>query len=191
MKCSSEVEPIKNVKDINKVKQYLYEKNNKRNYCIFVVGINVGLKAGDLLRLKIGDVTDGKMVFDEVSIKEQKTGKIKTFALNTSAKEAIQLYLDTLSWKGKNGYLFKSQKGGHLGVRSLHYIIKSAMSELNIEGNYGSHSLRKTMAYHQYINRVPLETIRKMLNLSSSDMTLRYIGIAKEVTIDYYNSVNL
>lgn len=190
MGYSSEVEPIKNVKDINKVKQYLYEKDNKRDYCIFVVGINVGLRAGDLLCLKIGDVTDGKRIFDGVSIKEKKTGKIKTFALNTSAKEAIQLYLDTLSWKGSNGYLFKSQKGGHLGVRSLYYIIKRTMSELNIEGNYGTHSLRKTMAYHLYINSVPLETIQKILDHSSSAITLRYIGITKEI-IDCYNSVNL
>ena len=191
MSFSSEVEPIKKVKDINRIKQYLYGKQNKRDYCIFVVGINVGLRAGDLLRLKIGDVTDGKRVLDEVSIKEEKTGKIKTFALNTSAKEAIQLYLNTLSGKDPKGYLFKSQKGGHLGVRSLHYIIKSTMSDLKIEGNYGTHTLRKTMAYHRYINNVPLETIQKMLNHSSSAITLRYIGITKEVIIDCYNSVNL
>ena len=55
-----EVEPIRNVKDINKIKQYLLGKKNKRDYCIFVVGINVGLRAGDLLSLKISDVTDGK-----------------------------------------------------------------------------------------------------------------------------------
>ena len=68
-----EVEPIRNVKDINKIKQYLLGKKNKRDYCIFVVGINVGLRAGDLLSLKISDVTDGKTIFDDVTIKEQKT----------------------------------------------------------------------------------------------------------------------
>ena len=92
----NEVEPIKATKDINKVKQYLLGKDNKRDYCIFVVGINVGLRAGDLLSLKIGDVTDGTSIFDDVTIKEQKTGKIKTFTLNKSAKEAITAYLKDL-----------------------------------------------------------------------------------------------
>lgn len=48
MSTNTEVEPIKNIKDINKVKQYLLGKKNKRDYCIFVVGINIGLRAGDV-----------------------------------------------------------------------------------------------------------------------------------------------
>ena len=73
-----EVEPIRNIKDINKIKQYLLGKKNKRDYCIFVVGINIGLRAGDLLSLKVRDVTDGVTIFDEVTIREQKTDKKKT-----------------------------------------------------------------------------------------------------------------
>lgn len=186
-----EVEPIRNIKDINKIKQYLLGKKNKRDYCIFVVGINIGLRAGDLLSLKISDVTDRKIIFDEVTIKEQKTDKKKTFTLNKSAKEAIKLYLDTLSNIDLNDYLFKSRKGEYLGVRPLHHIIKSTLKELGIKGNYGTHSLRKTMAFHRYQNNVPLETLQKILNHSSSAITLRYIGITKEVIIDCYNAVNL
>ena len=190
MTYNTEVEPIRNIKDVNKIKQYLYGKDCKRDYCIFVVGINIGLRAGDLLALKVADVSDGSRIFDEVTIKEQKTGKIKTFTLNKSAKEAIYEYLQT-SGIDHNGYLFSSRKGGHLGVRPLHHIIKSTLRELNIKGNYGTHSLRKTMAFHRYTNNVPLETLQKMLNHSSSSVTLRYIGITKEVITDCYNAVNL
>ena len=186
-----EVEPIRKIKDINKIKQYLLGKNNKRDYCIFVVGINVGLRAGDLLSLKVSDVTDGRTIFDEVTIKEQKTDKKKTFTLNKSAKEAIKLYLSTSSIIGLNDYLFKSRKASHLGVRPLHHIIKTTLRDLGIKGNYGTHSLRKTMAFHRYQNNVPIETLQKMLNHSSSAITLRYIGITKEVITDCYNAVNL
>ena len=186
-----EVEPIKNTRDINKIKQYLYGKDNKRDYCIFVVGINVGLRAGDLLSLKINDVTDGNTIFDTVTIKEQKTGKTRNFALNKNAKEAIQLYINSLADYDFNDYLFKSRKGGHLGVRPLHRIIKTLTKDLGIKGNFGTHTLRKTMAYHRYINNVPLETLQKLLNHSSSAITLRYIGITQKVIIDCYNAVNL
>ncbi|MCH5211439.1 MAG: tyrosine-type recombinase/integrase [Oscillospiraceae bacterium] len=191
MPIPKEVEPIRNIKDINKIKQYLYGKENKRDYCIFVVGINVGLRAGDLLSLKISDVTDGKTIFDEVTIKEEKTGKARTFVLNKNAKDAIRTYLDTFKSVDLNDYLFKSRKGGHLGVRPLHHIIKSTLKDLGIKGNYGTHTLRKTMAFHRYINKVPIETLQKMLNHSSSEITLRYIGITKEVITDCYNAVNL
>ncbi len=191
MTLPQEVEPIKNTRDINKIKQYLYGKENKRDYCIFVVGINVGLRAGDLLSLKINDVTDGNIVFDTVTIKEQKTGKTRNFALNKNAKEAIQLYINSLADYNLNDYLFKSRKGGHLGVRPLHHIIKTLTKDLGIKGNFGTHTLRKTMAYHRYINNVPLETLQKLLNHSSSAITLRYIGITQKVIIDCYNAVNL
>lgn len=191
MTQNKEVEPIRNVKEINKIKQYLYGKNNKRDYCIFVVGINVGLRAGDLLSLKISDVTDGTKIFDEVTIREEKTDKIRTFTLNKSAKDAIKTYLNSVSGIDLNNYLFQSRKGGHLGVRPLHHIIKTTLKELGIKGNYGTHSLRKTMAFHRYINNVPIETLQKLLNHSSSSITLRYIGITKEVIVDCYNAVNL
>lgn len=191
MTLNKEVEPIRKIKDINKIKQYLYGKKNKRDFCIFVVGINVGLRAGDLLSLKISDVTDGQTIFDEVTIKEQKTDKMRSFTLNSSAKEAIKLYLDTVPSLDLNDYLFSSRKGGHLGVRPLHHIIKSTLRDLGIKGNYGTHSLRKTMAFHRYTNNVPIETLQKLLNHSSSAITLRYIGITKEVITDCYNAVNL
>ena len=41
MKTNAEVEPIKSIKDVNKIKQYLYGKDNKRDYCIYVMRINV------------------------------------------------------------------------------------------------------------------------------------------------------
>lgn len=191
MTLPQEVEPIKNIRDINKIRQYLYGKENKRDYCIFVVGINVGLRAGDLLSLKIKDVTDGNTIYDTVTIKEQKTGKTRNFALNENAKESIKIYLNSLTDYDFEDYLFKSRKGGHLGVRPLHHIIKTITKDLGIKGNFGTHTLRKTMAYHRYINKVPLETLQKLLNHSSSAITLRYIAITQKVIIDCYNAVNL
>jgi len=46
---AQEVEPLKNIKDINKIKTYFRGKEDKRDYTIFVVGINIGLRASDLL----------------------------------------------------------------------------------------------------------------------------------------------
>lgn len=43
------VEPIKNLNDIQKIKDYL--SNNKRNYLLFSLGINSGLRISDILAL--------------------------------------------------------------------------------------------------------------------------------------------
>lgn len=197
-----EVEPIKNLKDINKIKQFLIGKENKRDYMLFVVGINVGLRAGDLLRLKIMDVAEydsrNKLnIRDNVIIVEEKTYKRREFTLNNSCKEAILLYLGNLEHFQMEDYLFKSRKGeGSLTVESAHKLIKNLLRDLNIKGNFGTHSLRKTFAYHTYINNIKInpsiiDTLQKILNHSSSSVTLRYIGITKEVITDVYNSLNL
>jgi len=43
IKKAEEVEPIKSLKDIQRIKQYLLGKENKRDYLMVVLGINVGL----------------------------------------------------------------------------------------------------------------------------------------------------
>jgi integrase len=193
---AQEVEPIKNVKDIQKIKQFLLGKKNKRDYMLFVVGINVGLRAGDLLDLRIKDVMDGKQFKEGIRIEEEKTDKSRTFELNRSAQEAIRMYLDSLETYSTDEYLFKSQKGEALTVESVHKIIKNTLRELNIKGNYGTHTLRKTFAYHTYTNNIAnnpaiLDTLQKILNHSSTAVTLRYIGITKEVISNVYQSLNL
>ena len=58
------VQPIKKMCDIEKIKLHLKE-SNKRNYLLFVIGINTGIKSNQILNLKIRDVVD-----DEYKIKE-------------------------------------------------------------------------------------------------------------------------
>lgn len=187
-----EVEPFKNIKDIQNIKQYLKGMDNRRDYTIFVVGINVGLRAGDLLSLRWSDIMEEYKIKKTVNIIEEKTKKRKDVELNKAAREALQEFKDTLKDIELDDYIFTSRKGeSHLQVRSLHRIINNIVNELKIKGNYGTHSLRKTFGYHRYMNNISLETLQKIFNHSTQAMTLKYIGITKEVIQDAYNSVNL
>lgn len=186
------VEPIRNLKDIEKIKRYLKGKDNKRDYALFVVGINIGLRASDLLKIKIGDVSNGV-----VTIFEKKTGKKRDFKFNDSCMDAINLYLETLDGYSPDDYLFESRKNsGCLTVNSAHKIIKSTLRELNIPGNYGTHTLRKTFCYQSYMknyakNPAILAILQEILNHTSQAITLRYMGITKDVMLDVYTSLNL
>ena len=192
-KLPKEVEAIKNVRDISKIKQFLLGKKSKRDYLLFVLGINIGLRIGDLLSLKIAYVIDeAGNIKRAVNIVEQKTRKQREFELNKSAREAIRLYLEEATDCDSNSPLFPSRKGENaITTRSAHKIIKSTLRELGIKGNYGTHSLRKTFGYHRYNSGVKVETLQKLFNHSSASITLRYIGIDREVICDAYNCVNL
>ena len=192
-KLPKEVEAIKSVRNISKIKQFLLGKKNKRDYLLFVLGINVGLRIGDLLILKVSDVLDETGNIKKVlNITEQKTKKKKELELNNAAREAIKLYLEELAGFDDKTFLFPSRKSsGALTTRSAHKIIKTTLRELGIKGNYGTHSLRKTFGYHRYNSGVKLETLQKLFNHSSASTTLSYIGIDREVIFDAYNVVNL
>ena len=79
-----EVQPFKNMGDIDKIKRYLLKKGNMRNYNLFIMGINVGLRISDLLSLKLNDVWNFETFtpFDEVVLREQKTEKIMRVGVN-------------------------------------------------------------------------------------------------------------
>ena len=57
VKKAKQAEPIKSKKDLKKLFTYLKE-TNLRNYTIVVLGMNVLLRAGDLLELKWRDVLE-------------------------------------------------------------------------------------------------------------------------------------
>ena len=93
-----EVQPFKNMKDIDRIKKYLLKKGNMRNYNLFIMGINVGLRCSDLLELRLENVWNFKTnsPLDETTIKEGKTDKIRTIQFNNSVKESLRMYMETV-----------------------------------------------------------------------------------------------
>ena len=196
-----EVIPFKSKNDIEKVKQYLMGKQDKRDFALFVVGINVGLRTQDLVALKISSVSKSRNSIERVvQVIEHKTGKIRSFELNDVATAALRLYLNSLSEYEPNGWLFPSRKSnvgeGHLTVEAVRRIIKDTCRELHIEGNFGAHSLRKTFGYWVYISGVQknpliLVTLQRMFNHSSQTTTMRYIGIESSEISNIYRNLNI
>lgn len=193
---SKTVEPIKNLKDIEKIKRHLLKNKKYRDYMLFVSGINLGLRISDLLSLKVSDFFSCGKYKEEIDIIEQKTGKARKIKLNASVKECVALYLDSLKTFSENDYLFKSRKGNKaITKESAHRIISNVCLECGVKGNFGTHTLRKTFAYQLYIANAEspfiLEYIMKLLNHSSQSITLRYLGLQDETLNDLVDNLNL
>jgi site-specific recombinase XerD len=179
------VEPIRNKKQIDSMKKYL-RGQNVRDYLLFVLGINSGLRICDLLKLTVAEVKDK----DRISIREQKTGKSKDFPLSDTCKKVIAEYIKTTTLT--SGSLFPSRKGKKPISRIQAYrILNIAASRVGIAEAVGTHTLRKTFGYHAYQNGVDVTRIQKLLNHSAPSITLAYIGITKEELDNVYISLNL
>ena len=96
------VEPIRDLDDIERIKDYLRSKN-ERDYILFMFGIYTGLRVSDIIPIKVKQVTGEK-----VEIKEKKTGKIRRFPINPQLKRALDQYIKNKNLKEYN-YLFPSR----------------------------------------------------------------------------------
>jgi integrase len=193
-----EVNPIKDVKKIRRVKRLMKKDGNFRDLLMFTLGINAGLRISDILNMKWKDLLakDGK-IKDEVRVKEKKTGKTKIFPLNGAVKRAIETYMENSEKIEYSSYVFLSRKKAKDGKpqpisrvaawQSINKYCKMA----GIEQNVGTHTLRKTFGYHQYKNGTDIAMLQKMLNHSSPQVTLRYIGIEREKLNARYKAVEL
>lgn len=172
------VEPIKRIEDIKAIKQLLASK--PRDHLLFVMGINSGLRVGDLLRFKVGQVQDLK-VGGTLEIRESKTGKQNFLLLNKEIGKALNLYFQSGN-HAPDDYLFGSRKGGKpLTLSTVNRLVKSWAASINLPGNYGGRTLRKTFGYVQRVHfGVGFEILCKRYNHSNPSVTMRYIGVQPE-----------
>lgn len=171
-----------------------------RNKMLFVIGINLGIRASDLCCLKYSFFMNDDGTFKEFYSlqpkKTKKTGKFVKLYFNQTVKKAISDYLTEYPMNDLEEYLFKSRKGdGHITEVSLGRIIKDSAAEVGIERNICSHSLRKTFGYFVYHNAEDknnaLIILQTIFNHSSPAITSKYIGLTDNEISDVFNTLNL
>ena len=181
------VEPIRDLTKIDAMKKVL-RGQNIRDWLLFTLGINSALRVSDLLRLKQVDVYDDRgRVLDAVRIRERKTGKEKLFRLNQSARKALEEYIRAVG-HDPQVYLFRSRKGGNRPIsrEQAWELLKKAAKMVGVKEAIGTHSLRKTFAYHAYRQGTDITLLMRVLNHSAPSITLRYIGITQDQVDDVY-----
>ena len=169
----NEVQPIKSIRDINKMKKALHG----RDRLLFIIGINTTLRISDILSLKYSDIQG-----DYIILKEKKTGKSKRIRINSAIKSALpRRAYNSEEW------LFPSRKGnGPISRVQAWRILKDAANRAALNIDIGTHSMRKTAAYHAYKNGTDISLLMRVLNHGSQRETLRYIGIESEQIDDVY-----
>lgn len=173
------VEAIRELKDIKAIKRLLAD--SPRDLALFVTGINTKLRASDLVRITIGMVRN-LSAGDHFDIKEQKTGKVNSITINNAVVTAVQALLATMPNATNDQPLFQSRKGGAaLTPIYINKLVKGWCSSINLVGNYGSHTLRKTFGYHHRVTfGTDLPSLMTMFNHATQRQTLQYLGIQPE-----------
>jgi len=148
------------------------------------MGINNGIRTNDLVKIKYSQV-EGLKPGAVIKIIESKTGKPNVLVINRSVHKALQLYIKDVTPE-PDDYLFQSRKGnGHISSQSVGRMIRSWAEAINLKGQYGAHTLRKTWGYHQRVyHGAGFEILCKRYNHSSPAVTMRYLGIEDREVCD-------
>jgi integrase len=181
------VEPIRDRKKIAQIKNLLRGQGRCRDLLLFVVGINTALRISDLLQLRVSHFLKGKnKIVRRFWIKEQKRGKRHEVVINNSVREVLEEFLaayPTIT-DDPNNYMFFNTKVNSFQVPikrgQAWKFIKTICREGGLNGNFGTHSLRKTWGYHARLQGVDLALIMHKLNHESIAYTKRYLGITDD-----------
>jgi integrase len=176
-----DVQPIRDKKQLEDMKWALRRHCSERDYILFLIGINTGLRVGDLLKLKVTDLKRKK----KIVIQEGKTKKPRTINISNIYDE-VQAYINTIDSK----WLFPSRKGDNPITPTQAYRQLNKASEFAEVESIGTHTMRKTFGYWFYKQTKDVAKLQVILNHSHPEITLRYIGITdEEIENDLMNFV--
>jgi integrase len=179
-----EVEAVKTKQEIELVDSLLRKHKSDLYGDIWRVGVNLGLRIGDLLSIEYSQLD---LERKELSLVEAKTGKVKHMSLNGTV---LAIVSRRRAAHPTDRYLFQTHSNRTTGtVKPVGRVtVAKAFSEVgNIIGcKLGTHSMRKSRGWAMYSDGVAVEMIAKVLNHSSPSVTMAYLGITKKQVMDTY-----
>lgn len=167
------VQPIRSLEEIQRMKDSLLRYCSYRDYFLFIFGINVGLRVSDILPLHVQDIRNKT----HIRIKEHKTGKFRTIYVNEYLREEIDKYTSSLK---PEDLLFPSRSGNSYITSTQAYRSLQKAAEMAGIEHVGSRTLRKTFGYHHYKKYKDLAVLQEIFSHSSPAITMRYIGIRQD-----------
>lgn len=188
------VQPIRDIKKIRAIKGNL-KKRNPRDFLLFTLGINTGLRISDILKLKVEDIKDQTGNIKEyLDLNEKKTKNQRLIYLNDEVRLALEYYFNKTKIYDLDRYLFISDKtkiNKPISRIRAWQLIQTWCREVGIKGRVGTHTLRKTAGYQMRMAGVPIELIQEVLGHKSISMTKRYLGITDDEVTKVLKNFNL
>lgn len=145
---------------------------NPRIAAVLTAEANLGLRLGDVLRLRLADIVrDGGRY--RLNITEEKTGKRRTFSVPEEVYDFLKQYASANNIPDQEP-LFP------ITHRAVQKHLKTVCDYLGYE-NISTHSFRKWYATDIYnANGHDIVLVQRLLQHSSPNVTRRYIGVSDE-----------
>ena len=177
-KLTGQKAPLK-LKDIWAIRVRLQLSEQIRDLALFDLAIDCKLRACDLVKIKVRDISHGDHVASRAIVMQQKTQRPVQFEITDPTRVAVEKWIRSAGLKSED-FLFPSRLSDslHLSTRQYARIVHKWVSEIGLDSaNYGTHTMRRTKATLIYRRTKNLRAVQLLLGHTRIESTVRYLGI--------------
>ena len=170
--------PLK-LKDIWTIRIWLQMYDRVRDLALFDLAIDSKLRACDLVKMRVRDVSHGERVAARAIVLQQKTRYPVQFEISEPTRAAVTAWIRRADLQAED-FLFPSREhaSSHLSTRQYARLLDSWVQEIGLDpATYGTHSLRRTKASLIYRRTKDLRAVQLLLGHTKLESTVRYLGI--------------
>ncbi|AGA70573.1 site-specific recombinase XerD [Desulfitobacterium dichloroeliminans LMG P-21439] len=151
----------------------------KRDFIVLLLAAELGMRSGDIIRLKTSDI---HWDHDTIEFVQYKTKTFNQLPLMENIKYALIDYLKNGRPESDSGYIFIGTKNGKKPLTNtcIHQIVSKYFRKANVdtsERKHGPHAMRHSLASNMLHNNTPMHVIKEVLGHSSINTTRIYLNI--------------
>jgi len=164
-----------------------------RDLALFNLAIDSKLRACDLVKLRIDEVSSGRMVRDRATVIQKKTGRPVQFEITEQTRASLEVWLRILRATGSRN-LFPSRLHArpHLSTRQNSRLVHRWVDRIGLKSIfYGTHSMRRTKVTQIYRKTGNLRAVQLLLGHTKLESTVRYLGIEVDDALHIAEQIEL
>jgi len=167
------------VLSVDEVARLLAGSKNPKHRAALAVAYGAGLRASEVVHLKVTDIDSTRMI---VRVVQGKGRRDRYAMLSPSLLELLREWWHQGHAQGQmrpGGWLFPGRNPVRpLSTRQLNHVIKSAAAAAGLEQRISMHTLRHSFATHLLENKVDIRVIQVLLGHRKLETTARYSHVA-------------
>lgn len=177
-KLTGQKSPLR-LKDIWAIRVRLQLNNHIRDLALFNLAIDSKLRACDLVKLKVRDISHGEHIASRATVMQQKTQRPVQFEITDQTKDSVSKWIASEKLRLED-FLFQSRisDSAHLSTRQYARIVHGWVEHIGLDTTcYGTHTMRRTKPTLIYKRTKNLRAVQLLLGHSKIESTVRYLGI--------------
>ena len=166
------------------LKSNFQDRNNFRNYVLFNLLLDTGLRINELLHIKVGNID---WATNSIHAEVTKTNNNRHVGFTETTKGLLNRYI--MLFEPTNELFYDLSTKVPLKTSSVENIVHRIKIKLKLTESISPHKWRHTFAT-KYLNRGGgLENLRMLMGHSSLKTTQKYLHLTKQNIIDEYAKV--